>query len=141
MINHSRSTKRWKRQALKFPCVSVGDSCTQIQLAVCAGEVEKDTNKLFVADGMPLDKHKIDESMEIAKTCDFLFVIGSSMVVAPVNLLPGMSLAHDIPVAIINIGGTHYDGQVTYLVEKKAGVSCQQIMDAIVELEKAEAAS
>jgi len=93
----------------------------------CGGFMHTNT----ISYGVPLDPKKLNDAKECMKSCDLLIVIGSSLVVAPVNKLPGICLAKGTPVVMVNIGETTYDGYVQYLVQQKAGETFDKIMEML----------
>jgi len=58
-----------------------------------------------------------------AQTCDLMIVIGSSLAVAPVNMLPAIAKK----LVIINIGETSCDGRAEILYKEKASAALEKI--------------
>ncbi|MDH7479362.1 MAG: NAD-dependent protein deacylase [Syntrophomonadaceae bacterium] len=77
----------------------------------CGGYIRPDVT-LF-GDPMP---HQFWQSVEEAKKCDFMLVVGSSLEVSPANTLP----QYVDRVAIVNLGRTSYDRQADLIINEKA---------------------
>ena len=58
---------------------------------------------ISILDGVPLDANLLQEARDCMAQCDLLFVVGSSLVVQPVNTLPGICLAKQTPVVMVSI--------------------------------------
>eukprot|EP00026_Physarum_polycephalum_P007996 Phypoly_transcript_08069.p1 GENE.Phypoly_transcript_08069~~Phypoly_transcript_08069.p1 ORF type:complete len:451 (+),score=60.53 Phypoly_transcript_08069:141-1493(+) len=99
----------------------------KVPMCHCGGFMHPNT----ISYGVPLDANLLKEAKECMSECDLLFVVGSSLVVQPVNSLPGIALAKGIPVVMVNIGETKYDDCVDYLVGQKAGESFAKLLELL----------
>lgn len=78
------------------------------------------TNVVLFGDSLP---ECFDRAYYEAQRCDLMIVIGSSLAVAPVNMLP--RLAEKL--AIINIGKTEYSGRAESIYNEKASIALESI--------------
>jgi len=84
----------------------------------CGGVLR--TNVVLFGDQLP---ECFEDAHYDAQTCDLMIVIGSSLAVAPVNMLPSMAKK----LAIINIGETSCDRQADILYREKASTALENI--------------
>jgi NAD-dependent deacetylase len=92
------------------------------------GEVLK-PDVVFFGEAMPAAA--IAEAFELARRAKLLLVVGSSLEVVPVALLPGETAAAGGLVAIVNRGPTAYDGRAALRVDGSAG---EVLARAVAEL-------
>ena len=81
--------------------------------------------------------HHIPESFQYAEKCDLCIVVGSSLMVMPINMVPQIALNHGAKLIFINHGlaaDTHLDAQATVLIREKAGVALPKILEKVKEL-------
>ncbi|MHA1264361.1 MAG: SIR2 family NAD-dependent protein deacylase [Candidatus Helarchaeota archaeon] len=81
--------------------------------------------------------HNIPEAFQHAEKCDLCIVVGSSLVVMPINMVPQIALNHGAKLVIINHGpaaATHLDAQATLVIHEKAGVALPLILKKVKEL-------
>ena len=90
----------------------------------CGGMLRPDV--VFFGDRLPED---FNIALREVETSDLMIVIGSSLMVAPVNYLPQMAKK----LIIINMGPTAMDGIAEVKIEDQAGKVLESILD---ELEK-----
>jgi NAD-dependent SIR2 family protein deacetylase len=69
----------------------------------------------------------IETAFERALAADLLLVLGSSLEVGPVNLIPVECARAGIPVALINLSETHFDGVFDIVIRAGIGASCQRL--------------
>lgn len=69
----------------------------------------------------PLPVDVIDQAMEESGRADLMLVIGSSLEVAPVNMLPQMAVSGGSRLAIINLEPTSCDRMADWVFHEKAG--------------------
>ena len=86
---------------------------------VCGGLQR--TNVVLFGDSLP---ECFEDAYHDAVSCDLMIVIGSSLAVAPVNMLPGLAAK----VVIINIGRTEFDGRAAVLYNEKASTALENIL-------------
>lgn len=89
----------------------------------CGGMLR--TNVVLFGDRLP---DCFEDAHYDARTCDLMIVIGSSLAVAPVNMLPPMAKK----LAIINIGETESDRHADVLYHEKASVALENIYNVIM---------
>lgn len=80
--------------------------------------------------------HNIPESFQHAEKCDLCLVVGSSLVVMPINMVPQIALNHGAKLVIINHGpaaATHLDSQA-FVIREKAGIALPKILAKVKEL-------
>ena len=63
----------------------------------------------------------IDRAYALAREASLLLVVGSTLEVAPVSLLPWETVRAGGRVAIVNVGPTAFDDQAVMKVEGSAG--------------------
>jgi NAD-dependent deacetylase len=81
--------------------------------------------------------HNIPKAFQLAEKCDLCIVVGSSLVVMPINMVPQIALNHGGKLLIINHGGaaaTHLDSQATLVIHEKAGVALPKILEKVREI-------
>lgn len=76
-----------------------------------------------------LPEAAISRAFAEARRSDLLLVIGSSLEVGPINLMPEMALENGARLALINLDETHMDRHGHWVIHAKAG----QTMTALVE--------
>ena len=81
--------------------------------------------------------HHIPEAFQHAENCDLCLVIGSSLVVMPINMVPQIALNHGAKLIIINHGPaaeTHLDRMATLVIHGKAGEVLPKVLEKIKQL-------
>eukprot|EP01120_Amphizonella_sp_Union-15-10_P002812 TRINITY_DN13100_c0_g1_i1.p1 TRINITY_DN13100_c0_g1~~TRINITY_DN13100_c0_g1_i1.p1 ORF type:complete len:446 (+),score=96.15 TRINITY_DN13100_c0_g1_i1:74-1411(+) len=94
----------------------------------CGGLIKLDT----VSFGEPLPEGIMKQVIQDVKNADLFVVMGSSLVVAPVNRLPAIALCEGIPVVLVNIGETDFDDYVDLHVACPSG----EVMERTISLLK-----
>ncbi len=89
---------------------------------VCGGLQR--TNVVLFGDSLP---ECFEDAYYDAASCDLMIVIGSSLAVAPVNMLPGLASR----AVIINIGRTEFDQRAFCVYNEKASVALEKILKYI----------
>jgi NAD-dependent deacetylase len=69
----------------------------------------------------PLPAAAIERAFAEARKADLFVVVGSSLEVGPVNLLPRVAVEHGARLGIINLEPTHLDQHATWVVREQAG--------------------
>lgn len=69
----------------------------------------------------PLPAEAIDRAVQESQRSDLFVVVGSSLEVGPVNLLPRMAVDAGARLAILNLTATNLDDLATWVVREKAG--------------------
>jgi NAD-dependent deacetylase len=96
--------------------------------AVCGG-ILRSATVLF---GEPLPKAALDRSVEAARNCDCLLVIGSSLVVNPAARLPLLAKQHGAALAIINRTETGLDVAADVHLLGEASPTLTALTDALL---------
>lgn len=81
--------------------------------------------------------HNIPQAFKEAEKCDLCIVVGSSLLVMPINMVPQIALNHGAKLIIINHGvaaNTHLDSQATLILREKAGVAIPKILEKIKQI-------
>lgn len=76
-------------------------------------------NAIFFGEALPQTPWK--ESVKLCENSDLLIVIGSSLQVSPVNILPDMTVKKGAKLVICNIQDTYFDKKATLIVREKIG--------------------
>jgi NAD-dependent deacetylase len=84
--------------------------------------------------GQPVPSEDLKRAIEIISNCDLLFIIGSSLIVHPVNTLPLIAQKAGIPIVMINRDETDYDPYATALVNQPAGEFLQAVTNCLQEM-------
>lgn len=71
--------------------------------------------------GQPMPENAVEAAMDAIDRADLLLVIGSTLIVHPVDDFPALALRNGAPVVIINLDETRYDALAAGLVRRKAG--------------------
>jgi len=83
--------------------------------------------------------HNIPESFKLAEQCDLCIVVGSSLVVMPICMVPQIAVGQGAKLIIINWGeaaGTDMDSRATLVINGKAGEVLPKIIEKIEQLMK-----
>jgi NAD-dependent deacetylase len=86
--------------------------------------------------GQPLPEGMFAACEEAVSQADLVFVVGTSLVVAPANNLPGVALSAGAKLAIVNMEETQYDRYALGLVNGPAGKFFAEV-DGFLEVDKA----
>jgi len=81
--------------------------------------------------GEQLPAEKIRAAWEHAERADVMLVVGSSLLVEPVSLLPGVVLERGGRLAILTEGETPYDGRAHVRLHGRAGAQLQEALAAL----------
>lgn len=71
--------------------------------------------------GEPLPSEAFADAVAETRRADFFLVVGSSLQVAPVNMLPSLALEHGASLAIINLEATPFDYAASAVLRDVAG--------------------
>lgn len=86
----------------------------------------------------PLPMDAIDRAVAESERSDLMIVVGSSLEVAPVNMLPQMALEGGARLAIINLEPTQYDRVCDWVFHETAGDVMSQLVARIAGAPKQE---
>ena len=92
------------------------------------GEIVKPDVVMF---GELLPEAAIDRAYELARATGLLLVVGSTLEVWPVSMLPGETVASGGDVAIVNRGPTSFDGRAVVKIEGEAGETLAALAEAL----------
>lgn len=81
----------------------------------CGGVLKP--NAVFFGEALP--RVPWEESVELARRCDLLLIMGSSLQVSPVSSLPDITLKRGGKLIIINLMPTPYDNEAEVVVREK----------------------
>ncbi|CAJ1335996.1 unnamed protein product [Effrenium voratum] len=73
----------------------------------------------------------VESAREAVIGADLLIVVGSTLIVAPANELPGEALRRNTPVVLVNFDETRYDDHVHVLVRQPAGKFFAEVADIL----------
>jgi len=90
----------------------------------CSGPLKVAT----VAFGQPLPESVLEESFELARSCDLFITIGSSLVVRPAAMLPVEASRHGAKLVLVNSTPTPYDGLMDVIAAGLAGSIMSEVM-------------
>ncbi|MBD3226904.1 MAG: NAD-dependent protein deacylase [Candidatus Lokiarchaeota archaeon] len=86
--------------------------------------------------GEKLPQRAISEALYHSERCDLLIVVGSSLVVSPINFMPSRALSNDAKLVIINWGkaaDTHFDSRANIVIREKSGVVLPKVLKKVKE--------
>ena len=69
-----------------------------------------------------------NNAVALCTNCDFLLVVGSTLLVQPASLLPGYAKRNGAFLGIINLSETPYDSDCDVLIQEKAGAVLPEIV-------------
>ncbi len=81
--------------------------------------------------------HNIPQSFQYAEKCDLCLVVGSSLMVMPINMVPQIAINHGAKLIIINHGlaaETHLDSRADLVIRELAGVALPKILEKMKEI-------
>ena len=81
--------------------------------------------------GQPMPAEELQAARDAVAEADLLLVVGSTLIVEPANMLPGIALLQDTPVAMINFDNTKYDIYCHALVRQPAGKFLERVSQCI----------
>jgi len=81
--------------------------------------------------GETLKPQVLDDAYREAASCDFLIVVGSSLVVTPAADIPVTAKRGGAKLAILNIDPTPLDDIADYVISEKAGDILTEILDLV----------
>ncbi len=102
--------------------IEAGDEAPE---CTCGGFLKPDT----ISFGQAMPVEETNKAVNLCNSCDFLLVIGSTLLVQPASLLPGYAKQNGAFLAMINLSETPYDGECDIKIEDKAG----EVMSALME--------
>jgi len=97
--------------------------------AACHGILKPD----IVLFGEALPDKVFSEATFHAEKCDLFIVVGSSLVVYPVALIPGYAVDASARLVIINLSETPMDERADILIRARAGEAMSRIMQKLTE--------
>jgi len=106
-----------------------GDSAPECE---CGGYLKPDT----ISFGQSMPEEKVNRAIELSRNCDFMMVIGSTLLVQPASLIPGCAKEGGAFLAIINLSETPYDDRCDVLIRGKAGEVLPSLVQEINRIRK-----
>lgn len=98
----------------------------------CGGPMRAQT----VLFGESLPPEALRRAIEIARTCELMLVVGSSLVVQPAASVPLEAVRKGIPMAIINLSPTPLDDLATIRVPLPAGATLTALAEALTDTQR-----
>ena len=80
----------------------------------------------------------VESAREAILGADLLIIIGSTLIVAPANELPGEALRRGTPVVMVNFDETRYDQHVDVLLRRPAGEVFEEVAKILSTLSDSE---
>ncbi len=93
----------------------------------CNGNLKPDT----ISFGQSMPAEKVDQALELSRTCDVFITVGSTLLVQPAASIPNHARENGAFLAIINLSETPYDAVCDALIRDKAGKTLQEIVEEI----------
>ncbi|KAF0972732.1 hypothetical protein FDP41_008981 [Naegleria fowleri] len=100
----------------------------ELTTCTCGGVLKPNT----VSFGENLRHSELVDARQMCRECDLLIVMGTRLLVEPVNSLPKLVSRRGIPVIMINMESTSFDKNCVAILNGKAGEWCQQIIDKLL---------
>ena len=113
----------------KFYTLENIDKLLKIQLPPLCEECKGIIRPNVIFFGEMLPEEAIEQAMIEARQCDFMMVIGSSLVVYPAAQIPVVAKNHGAKLLIINADPTNMDSLADYVIHRKAGEVLPEIVD------------
>jgi NAD-dependent deacetylase len=81
---------------------------------------------VLFGDGLPPEEY--GKSLDAARKCDRMLVLGSSLVVAPASDLPAVALGSGAKLVIMNKMATGYDREAEIIIHEPLGKTAESIL-------------
>jgi NAD-dependent deacetylase len=81
--------------------------------------------------GQPMPPNPLGLARAALGEADLVFVVGTSLLVAPANQLPGVALANGVPLVVVNLHATQFDEFATGVVRQPAAEFFTQVAAAL----------
>jgi NAD-dependent deacetylase len=94
---------------------------------VCGGYLKAAT----ILFGQPLPRAALDAALALARTCDLMLVVGSSLRVVPAARLPLVALERGVPLLIVNLEPTPLDPRADVALHAPAGQALTRVLVAL----------
>jgi NAD-dependent deacetylase len=107
----------------------IGSGKLKVPLCPSCGVPVKPDIVLF-EDLLPVDAW--DAAVEAAEQCDLMLVLGSSLVVYPAAELPMIPISSGVPLVIVNLEETGYDGMARVVVRGRLGDFAKSALAAFI---------
>jgi len=78
--------------------------------------------------GDRLPPEEYGKSLDVARRCDLMLVLGSSLVVTPASDLPAVALGSGAKLVIMNKMATGYDGEAEVVIQEPLGKTAEAIL-------------
>jgi len=93
----------------------------------CHGILKPDV--VFFGESLP--RETLEAAIQRSRHSDLFVVIGSTLVVYPAAYMPVYAKQGGAKLAIINLAPTPYDHQADVVVQEKAGVAMEMILEGV----------
>lgn len=80
--------------------------------------------------GEPLPAAGIEAAYELARSCDLMLVVGSSLVVFPAAYIPRQAVHQGAPLVIVNAEPTPLDAQAAVVIRGRSGEVLPMVLEA-----------
>ncbi len=104
--------------------IEAGDPAPECR---CGGFLKPDT----ISFGQAMPAEEMARAVSLAQHCDFLMVVGSTLLVQPAAYIPKYAKQGGAFFAIVNLSETPYDDVCDVLIRGKAGTVLPQILDRV----------
>jgi len=94
-----------------------------VPLCPCGGVIRPSV--IFFNEALPEDA--MEKGFEESSECDFMIVVGTSLIVYPAAYMPVIAKQRGAKILIINRDPTPLDSQADYVLHEKAGVALSEI--------------
>ncbi len=81
---------------------------------------------ILFGDNLPPEEY--GKSLDVARRCDLMLVLGSSLVVTPASDLPAVALGSGAKLVIMNKMATGYDGEAGVVIHEPLGKTAEAIL-------------
>lgn len=95
----------------------------------CGGHLKPDT----ISFGQAMPVEKVEQAVQLSRECDFMMVIGSTLLVQPAAQLPLYAKNSGAFLAILNLSETPCDQICDAMIREKAGKALTEIVDSLPE--------
>ncbi len=104
--------------------IEAGDLAPECE---CGGYLKPDT----ISFGQAMPVTEVDKATELSSRCDFLMVVGSTLLVYPAAAMPDFARRNGAFLAMVNLSETPYDKVCNVLIHGKAGAALKKIVDEV----------
>ncbi|KAL9646873.1 hypothetical protein ABK040_013733 [Willaertia magna] len=110
-------------------CLDKGEEIPK-ELTIC-GECGGALKPATISFGEALEDSLSIKAKQFCNECDLMLVMGTRLIVQPVNSYPKLVTRRGVPVVIINLEDTHFDNNCSAVIRGKCGAICDQIVQQL----------